>query len=58
MPIGLAVAIIGGTTALLCLPAVRLGGRLGRHWATRAEMIGGLVLISIGGKILMDHLRS
>lgn len=54
---GLTIAIIGATTALLCLPAVRLGARLGERWASRAEVAGGVVLILIGGKILVDHLR-
>ena len=52
---GLTLAIIGLTTTALCLPAVRLGARLGRRWARRAELGGGLVLILIGCKILADH---
>jgi putative Mn2+ efflux pump MntP len=54
---GLTIGIIGMTTAVLCLPAVRLGARLGRRWAGRAEVMGGLVLILIGVKILIEHLR-
>lgn len=54
--VGVTVAIIGATTALLCLPAVRLGGRLGERWASRAEVVGGLVLIAIGVRILVEHL--
>lgn len=50
------IAIIGTTTTLLCLPAVRLGSRLGSRWASRAEVLGGTVLVLIGAKILMDHL--
>lgn len=54
---GLTITIIGLTTTLLCLPAVRLGSRLGQRWASRAEILGGVVLIAIGTKILSDHLR-
>ncbi|MBN8526849.1 MAG: manganese efflux pump [Planctomycetes bacterium] len=54
----LTIAVIGCTTALLCLPAVRLGGRLGERWAGRAEIVGGLVLIGIGAKIVVDHLTA
>jgi putative Mn2+ efflux pump MntP len=56
LEVWLSVAIIGGVTALLCLPAVRLGGRLGERWAQRAGIVGGVVLIGIGVKILVDHL--
>jgi putative Mn2+ efflux pump MntP len=50
------VLIIGAVTVLLCLPAVRLGGILGDRFAHRAELLGGLVLIGIGLKILIEHL--
>ncbi len=56
LPVGLSLTIIGGTTTILCLPAVLLSRRLGVRWAGRAEVVGGLVLIGIGSKILMDHL--
>lgn len=49
------IAIIGAATFLLCLPAVRLGARLGTTFAHRAEFAGGLVLVVIGAKILADH---
>lgn len=58
MEAGLAatVIIIGAVTFLLCLPAVWFGSRLGRRYAKRAEILGGVVLIGIGGKILIEHL--
>jgi putative Mn2+ efflux pump MntP len=58
LPVLVTVAVIGLTTALLCLPAVRLGSRLGDRWATRAEIVGGLVLIGLGVRILVQHLGS
>lgn len=47
---------IGVTTFVLCLPAVWFGARLGKVFAQRAEFAGGLVLIAIGSKILIEHL--
>ena len=38
------------------LPAVWLGARLGERWAARAEILGGVILAGIGGKILIEHL--
>ena len=60
MEAGLAatVIIIGMITFLLCLPAVWFGARLGKLYAKRAEILGGVVLIGIGSKILIDHLMS
>ncbi len=58
LPVGFTLAIIGATTAALCLPAVLLAGRLGGRWAGRAEILGGLVLVGIGVKILVDHLTA
>ena len=48
-------AIIGLTTLLLCWPAVVFGGRLGTVVAKRAELVGGLLLIGLGVKILVEH---
>ena len=50
------VSIIGVVTFLLCLPAVWFGVRLGKLMAQRAEVLGGVVLIAIGSKILIEHL--
>jgi putative Mn2+ efflux pump MntP len=50
--------VIGLVTFSLCLPAVWLGKRLGVVMAKRAEALGGLVLIAIGCKILIEHLRA
>ncbi len=50
------VSVIGMVTFLLCLPAVWFGARLGKSMAKRAEIFGGIVLILIGSKILIEHL--
>jgi putative Mn2+ efflux pump MntP len=52
------VTIIGLVTFALCLPAVWFGARLGKMIAKRAEVFGGVVLIVIGSKILLEHLIS
>jgi putative Mn2+ efflux pump MntP len=51
-----ASAVIGIVTASLSLLAVALGTRVGRAVGTRMEIVGGLALIAIGVKILVDHL--
>lgn len=52
----LAVTVIGLTTFVLCVPAVRMGAKLGLRFTRRAEFIGGAVLIAIGTRILIEHL--
>jgi manganese efflux pump family protein len=54
MPV--AVAVIGLTTFVLCVPAVRMGAKLGSRFTQRAEFVGGAVLIAIGTRILIEHL--
>ena len=52
------VATIGLVTFALCLPAVWFGAKLGKLFAKRAEIFGGVVLIVIGCKILIEHLAT
>ena len=56
VPIAGSVALIGTVTFALCIPAVRLGSALGTRLAHRAELAGGVVLIAIGVKIVVEHL--
>lgn len=56
MPLLASVAIIGAVTFALCVPAVHFGSRLGERVAHRAELLGGVVLVLIGCKILAEHL--
>ncbi|MBI5835136.1 MAG: manganese efflux pump [Armatimonadetes bacterium] len=49
-------AIIGVTTATLTMLGMRLGSRLGERFGRRMELLGGLVLIGIGAKIVLDHI--
>lgn len=51
-----ASAIIGIITFFICLLGVYLGSWCGNLLGNKAEIIGGLVLIGIGIKILIEHL--
>ncbi len=50
------VALIGGITFIVCLSGVYLGKKVGHIFESRIEMIGGVVLIGIGAKLLVEHL--
>jgi putative Mn2+ efflux pump MntP len=49
-------AVIGATSFVLTVVGAKLGPVVGRVVGKRAELIGGLVLIAIGVKILIEHL--
>ena len=49
-------AFIGLTTGSLTVVGMVLGSRLGARFGRRTEVAGGLVLIGIGLKILIQHL--
>ena len=51
-----AIAIIGAITFVLSLIGVAIGAKLGDKFEKKAEFIGGLILILIGVKILLEHL--
>lgn len=51
-----AVALIGVTTLVLSVVGLTLGNVLGARSRSRAELFGGLILIAIGAKILLEHL--
>ena len=55
--IGPAVGFIGLTTLVLSAVGVWAGGVFGRRWKSRAELCGGVVLILMGCKILLEHLN-
>ncbi len=50
-----AAAIIGGVTFALCLLGVSAGRRLGEPLEGKLDIIGGLVLIGLGFKTLLEH---
>jgi putative Mn2+ efflux pump MntP len=47
--------VIGVVTSLLSLVGLRIGNSLGRKFGKVMEIIGGLVLIGIGVRILVEH---
>lgn len=51
-----AVCLIGTTTFFVSCAAVWLGNRLGGKLGKYAEITGGVILILIGSKILLEHL--
>lgn len=48
--------VIGVVAGVVTLLGMLLGGRLGSRFGRRIEVLGGLVLIGIGIKILVEHL--
>lgn len=48
--------VIGLVAGVLTIIGMLLGGRIGDRWGSRVEIFGGLVLIAIGIKILIEHL--
>lgn len=51
-----AVALIGVTTFLLSAAGVKIGNVFGVKFKSKAEIIGGAVLILMGLKILLEHI--
>ena len=54
--IAIPAIIIGIVTFLLTLLGVFIGNRFGHFFENKIEIVGGLILIGIGTKILMEHL--
>ena len=52
----LAVIIIGITTFILSSIGVKIGNVFGARYKSKAEFAGGLILILLGVKILLEHL--
>ena len=54
--IGLAVSAIGITTFTLSALGVAIGHKFGAKYEKKATLAGGIILIFIGTKILLEHL--
>jgi putative Mn2+ efflux pump MntP len=50
------VAVIGITTFLFSFAGVRIGNIFGSRYSKAAEITGGVILILLGCKILVEHL--
>jgi putative Mn2+ efflux pump MntP len=51
-----AASVIALVTFVLCIVAVYIGKKLGSLLESKAEMLGGVILIALGTKILLEHL--
>ena len=49
-------AVIGVVTASLSLIGLLIGHKLGATFGKRMEIVGGVILLGIGGRILVTHL--
>jgi len=54
--IWIAGLIIGTVTFIASMTAIRIGKSAGSHLGSRVEILGGIILASIGIKILAEHL--
>ena len=54
--IWVAISLIGLTTFLFSALGVKLGNRFGARHGKKAELTGGVILILLGLKILLEHL--
>ena len=55
VPIWGAAAVIGVTTFLLSAAGIRVGNIFGCRYKSKAELAGGVVLVVMGLKILLEH---
>ena len=53
----LSITIIGIITFLISIIGVKIGNKFGNKYEKKAEFVGGLILILLGFKILLEHLR-
>lgn len=53
----LAIILIGLTTFTISLIGVKIGNQFGSKYENKAQIAGGVVLILIGIKILLEHLK-
>lgn len=51
-----AISLIGVTTFFLSALGVRIGHMFGARFENKAELVGGLILIGMGAKILFEHM--
>ncbi len=52
----LAITLIGTTTFVLSAAGIKIGSVFGAKYKSKAELFGGVVLVFIGFKILIEHL--
>ena len=52
----LAVSIIGIITFIISIFGVKIGNRFGDKYQNKAELMGGIILVLLGFKVLLEHL--
>ena len=55
--IWIAISLVGATTFAFSAAGVKIGNAFGLKYKSKAEFVGGLILILMGVKILVEHLR-
>ena len=53
----LAITLIGIITFVLSVIGTKVGNKFGSKYENKAEFIGGIVLMLLGLKILLEHLE-
>lgn len=51
-----AVMLIGATTFMISAGGLKIGNVFGAKYKSKSEILGGVILIALGGKILVEHL--
>ena len=54
--IWIAIALIGAITFVMCAIGVKIGNVFGSRFEKKAQVAGGVILILLGCKILLEHL--
>ena len=54
--IGFGISFIGITTFFLSIVGVKIGNVFGTKYKSKAELVGGTILIVMGVKVLLEHL--
>lgn len=57
MNISLMAFVVGSVTFLVAMIGMLLGKRAGAHLGSKLDIIGALILIGVGLKILLEHLQ-
>jgi len=52
----LAISLIGIITFVLSVIGTKVGNKFGDKYEKKAEFVGGVILILLGLKILLEHL--
>lgn len=51
------ITVIGSVTFILSALGVSVGQKFGAKYKNKAELCGGIILVLIGIKILLEHLK-